>query len=88
VRVFLDSVTGEARAPTRAEAEAAAGRVQREAVGGQARSEGVQREHLVAPDGTEGLRLLPSDYKSVVVCRQPDGSFSEKCPPTDSGSKP
>lgn len=91
VRVYLDPVTGEAREPTRAEAAeaaAAAGRVQREAAGGQAVSEGAQRERVVLPDGTEGVKLAPRDRHRVVVCRQPDGSFGENCPPVAPGSMP
>jgi hypothetical protein len=93
VRVYLDPVTGEAREPTRAEAAAAAaaaagGRVQREAAGGQAVSEGAQRERVVLPDGTEGVKLAPRDRHSVVVCRQADGSFGEKCPAAPAGSMP
>jgi len=89
VRVYLDPVSGEAREPTRAEAAAAAsGRVQREAAGGQAVSEGASRERVVLPDGTEGVKLAPRDRHSVVVCRQADGSFSGECPSTSTGSTP
>jgi hypothetical protein len=90
VRVFIDPVTGEARQPTRAEAAAgaAAERVQREAAGGQAGSEGAQRERFVLPDGTEGVKLAPRDKRTVVVCLQADGSYSENCPPAAAGSNP
>jgi hypothetical protein len=90
VRVFLDPVTGEAREPTRSEAAAgaAAGRVQREAVGGQAGSEGTQREHFVLPDGTEGVKLAPRDRHAVTVCRQTDGSYSGNCPPAAGSARP
>ncbi len=90
VRVFLDPVTGEARQPTRVEAAAgaAAGRVQRETAGGQAGSEGAQREHFVLPDGTEGVKLAPRDQRAVVVCRQADGSYTENCPSAAGRSEP
>ena len=90
VRVFLDPVTGEAREPTPAEAAgaAASGRVQREAVAGQAGSEGTQREHFVLPDGTEGVKLAPRDQRAVVVCRQADGSYTENCPSAAGRSGP
>jgi len=90
VKVFLDPVTGEAREPTPAEAAgaAASGRVQREAVAGQAGSEGTQREHFVLPDGTEGVKLAPRDQRAVVVCRQADGSYTENCPPAAGNSRP
>jgi hypothetical protein len=90
VRVFIDPVTGEARQPTPAEAaaDAAAGRVQREAVAGQAGSEGAQRERFVLPDGTEGVRLAPRDKHPVVVCLQADGSYGENCPPPAGNSRP
>jgi len=90
VRVFLDPVTGEAREPTREEAAAgaAAGRVQRETAGGQAGSEGAQREHFVLPDGTEGVKLAPRDQRAVVVCRQADGSYTENCPAATGRSGP
>ena len=88
VRVFLDPVTGEAREPTRAEAAAgaAAEQVQAQSAGGQTASEGGQREHFVLPDGTEGVTLAPRDRRSVVVCRQTDGSYSENCPPATGGA--
>jgi hypothetical protein len=90
VRVFIDPVTGEAREPTRAEvaAGAAGGRVQRQAVAGQAASESVQREHFVLPDGTEGVKLLPRDQHAVVVCRQADGSFGSHCPRANGAAAP
>jgi hypothetical protein len=92
VRVFIDPATGEARAPTRAEREAAAatsaGRVQSAGGVGQAGSEGVQREHFVLPDGTEGVKLLPRDQHAVVVCRQADGSFDSRCPPASGTPAP
>ena len=89
-RVFIDPVTGAVRKPTRAEAAAgaAAERVQREAVGGQAGSEGTQRERFVLPDGTEGVKLAPRDKRAVLVCLQADGSYSENCPPAVGGSNP
>jgi hypothetical protein len=89
VRAFLDPVTGEARQPTPAEAaSAAAGRVQREAVGGQAASEGARREHFVLPDGTEGVKLAPRDKRAAIVCLQADGSYTENCPPAAGNSRP
>jgi hypothetical protein len=90
VRVFIDPVTGEARQPTPAEAAAgaAAGRVQRESVGGQAGSEGALRERFVLPDGTEGVKLAPRDKHAVVVCLQADGSYGENCPPLAGDSRP
>jgi len=89
-RVFLDPVTGQARKPTRAEVEAhnAAQRLRAETAGGQAASEGGQREHFVLPDGTEGVKLAPSDRHAVVVCRQADGSFAENCPPAAGAGRP
>lgn len=82
VRVYIDPATGEARAPTRAEraADASAGRVRVAGSVGQAASEGVQREHFVLPDGTEGVRLLPRDRHALLVCRQRDGSYGGNCP--------
>lgn len=90
VRVFIDPATGEAREPTRAEREAAgaAGRLQAAGGVGQAGSEGVQREHFVLPDGTEGVKLLPRDQHAVIVCRQPDGSFGSHCPPASGTQRP
>ena len=90
MRVFIDPVTGEARQPTPAEAAAgaAAGRVQRESVGGQAGSEGAQRERFVLPDGTEGVKLAPRDKHAVVVCLQADGSYGGNCPPLAGDSRP
>ncbi|MCC7461890.1 MAG: hypothetical protein IT480_05430 [Gammaproteobacteria bacterium] len=92
VRVFIDPVTGEARAPTRAEVAAAAAdsadRVR--AAGGisQAASEDAQREHFVLPDGTEGVKLLPRDRHAVVVCRQSDGSYGGDCPRPSGAAAP
>ncbi|MFO1265472.1 MAG: hypothetical protein U1F67_00890 [Rubrivivax sp.] len=94
VRVFIDPATGEARAPTRARAAAAAaagaGADQVQAAGGvgQAASEGVQREHFVLPDGTEGVKLLPRDRHAVVVCRQADGSYGSDCPKATGAAAP
>ena len=94
VRVFIDPATGEARAPTRAEAAAAAaagaGADQVQAAGGvgQAASEGVQREHFVLSDGTEGVKLLPRDRHAVVVCRQADGSYGSDCPKATGAAAP
>jgi hypothetical protein len=91
VRVFLDPVTGEARKPTRTEAAtgAAAGRVQRESAGGQAASEGgSRREEFLLPDGTVGVKMNKSDYHSVKVCLQPDGSYGENCPPASKAAQP
>ena len=95
VRVFIDPATGEVRAPTRAEVAAAnaaapagTGRVQAAGSVGQAASEGVQREHFVLPDGTEGVKLLPSDRHAVVVCRQADGSYGSHCPRSTGAAGP
>jgi hypothetical protein len=90
VRVFIDPATGEAREPTRAEREAARAARQVQAAGGvgQAGSEGVQREHFVLPDGTEGVKLLPRDQRAVVVCVQADGSIGSHCPPASGTQRP
>lgn len=89
-RVYIDPATGEAREPTRAEraAEGAAGRVRAAGGVGQAGSEGVQREHFVLPDGTEGVKLLPRDRHAVVVCRHADGSYDSRCPRASAATTP
>lgn len=90
VKVFLDPVTGKVREPTREELAPhdQAGRARPAAAGGQAGGEGRQREHFVLPDGTEGVRLLPGDRHSLVVCAQPDGSLGTPCPKMQPDSRP
>jgi hypothetical protein len=90
VKVYLDPVTGKPREPTREELAPhdQADRAKPAAAGGQAGSEGRRREHFVLPDGTEGVKLLPTDRHSLVVCEQADGSLGTQCPKTTPDLKP
>lgn len=52
------------------------------------------RDEVHLPDGTVGVRVAKRYYHTIVVCRQPDGSFSTECPAapaaaaTATGAKP
>ena len=87
-RIYIDLATGELRAPTAAELAADRQR----ATGG---LQAVQRQALPAAtnvdevhlaDGTVGVRPARQALHVLVLCRQPDGSFGERC--SGAGSAP
>jgi len=45
-------------------------------------------EEVRLPDGTVGVKVAQQYFHTIVVCRQPDGSFSTQCPAAASGARP
>jgi len=45
-------------------------------------------EEVRLPDGTVGVKVAQQYFHTIVVCRQPDGSFSTQCPAGAMGAKP
>jgi hypothetical protein len=39
-------------------------------------------EVIRLPDGTVGVKVAAQYFDTIVACRQPDGSFATRCPPT------
>ena len=83
-QVFLDPVSGLPREPTEAELTLL------QAAGPGASAKAALRpgaaapEEIHLPDGTAGIRLDQRYYETIVMCRQPDGSFGQHCPGTGS----
>ena len=81
-RIYIDLATGELRAPTAAELAAdsqrATGGLQ--AVQRQALPAAVVADEVHLADGTVGVRPARQALHVLVLCRQPDGSFGERCP--------
>ena len=87
-RIYIDLATGELRAPTAAELAADSQRatgglqaLQRQALPA---ANNVDEVHLA--DGTVGVRPARQALHVLVLCRQPDGSFGERC--SGAGSAP
>jgi len=82
-RIYIDLATGQLREPTAAELAAegtqSAGGLQvsqKQALPATA----VAADEVHLPDGTVGVRPSRQYLHTIVLCRQPDGSFGEHCP--------
>jgi hypothetical protein len=85
-RIYVDLATGALREPTAAEraaegAQSAGGlqASQKQALPAAVAGVG-SAEEVRLPDGTVGVRPARQFLHSIVLCRQPDGSFGAQCP--------
>jgi hypothetical protein len=89
-RIYIDLATGQLREPTTAElaaerTQSAGGLQASQKQASQAAAAGVgSADELRLPDGTVGVRPARQFLHTIVLCRQPDGSFGAQC--ADAGS--